>query len=222
MLTRITTRGSTPQEDAEPCPGGSARPVLAYLTGTLGMTAAAGSSSPPRITRHRQALTRDRAPRPGTSPAKTGRRAAGKRRTAAGPATPTARPSAGCQPPPRGAAQPGPAEITVTIWHNVAFGGQRRHTATLDGYQPGDPVVRVFAYQARPGRPAEDIAEEAFAIFNDHPGDAAGAELAGLRLLRAQAAVAVVPRNEVELRQVVLRPPERCVVLIVIGIASPA
>ena len=38
MLTGITTRPSTPQEDAEPWPGGSARPVLAYLTGTLGMT----------------------------------------------------------------------------------------------------------------------------------------------------------------------------------------
>ena len=39
MLTGITTRPSTPQEDAEPWPGGSARPVLDYLTGTLGMTA---------------------------------------------------------------------------------------------------------------------------------------------------------------------------------------
>jgi hypothetical protein len=48
----------------------------------------------------------------------------------------------------------------------------------LDGYQPGDPVVRVFAYQTDPGRPAEEIADEAFAIFNDHPTDAAGAELA--------------------------------------------
>ena len=48
----------------------------------------------------------------------------------------------------------------------------------LDGYHPGDPVVRVFAYQTRPGRSAEEIAEEAFAIFNDHPRDAAGAELA--------------------------------------------
>jgi hypothetical protein len=48
----------------------------------------------------------------------------------------------------------------------------------LDGYHPGDPVVRVFAYQARPGRPAEEIAEEAFAIFNDHPRDAAEVELA--------------------------------------------
>ncbi|MDQ2816514.1 MAG: hypothetical protein M3Z75_32935, partial [Actinomycetota bacterium] len=80
--------------------------------------------------------------------------------------------------PPGGAAQPGPAGITVTVWHNVAFDDQGRHTAMLDGYQPGDPVVRVFAYQASPGRPAEEIAEEAFAIFNDHPGDAAGAELA--------------------------------------------
>jgi hypothetical protein len=44
----------------------------------------------------------------------------------------------------------------------------------LDGYQPGDPVVRVFAYQASPGRPAENIAEEAFAIFNDHPGTPPG------------------------------------------------
>ena len=40
MLTGITTRTSTPQEDAEPWPGGSARPVLACLTGTLGMAAA--------------------------------------------------------------------------------------------------------------------------------------------------------------------------------------
>jgi hypothetical protein len=38
MLTGITTRPSTPQEDAEPWPGGSARPALDYLTGTLGMT----------------------------------------------------------------------------------------------------------------------------------------------------------------------------------------
>ena len=39
----------------------------------------------------------------------------------------------------------------------------------LDGYQPGDPVVRVFAYQADPVRPAEEIADEAFDTFNDHP-----------------------------------------------------
>jgi len=38
MLTGITTRTSTPQEDAEQWAGGSARPVLDYLTGTLGMT----------------------------------------------------------------------------------------------------------------------------------------------------------------------------------------
>ena len=41
MLTGITTRTSTPQEDAELWPGGSAQPVLDYLTGTLGMTGAA-------------------------------------------------------------------------------------------------------------------------------------------------------------------------------------
>ena len=49
----------------------------------------------------------------------------------------------------------------------------------LDGYQPGDPVVRVFAYQADPagGRP-EEIADEAFDTFNDHPRDPDGADLA--------------------------------------------
>ena len=48
----------------------------------------------------------------------------------------------------------------------------------LDGYQPGDPVVRVFAYQADPGRSAEEIADEAFDTFNDHPRDPDGADLA--------------------------------------------
>jgi hypothetical protein len=68
--------------------------------------------------------------------------------------------------------------ITVTIWHNVAFDGQGRHVAMLDGYQPGDPVVRVFAYQADPaGRSPEAIAEEAFAICNGHPRDAGGEDL---------------------------------------------
>jgi hypothetical protein len=53
--------------------------------------------------------------------------------------------------------------ITVTIWHNVAVDGQGHHTGMLDGYQPGDPVVRVFTYQATPASSPEEIAEEAFA-----------------------------------------------------------
>jgi hypothetical protein len=60
--------------------------------------------------------------------------------------------------------------ITVTIWHNVAHHAEGRHIAMLDGYQPGDPMVRVFTYQADPaGRDPEQIAEEAFAICNGHP-----------------------------------------------------
>ena len=145
MLNGITTRTSTPQEDAELWPGGSARPVLNYLTGTLGMTGAGarellkaartaqagagpgsladcpvpggsahllihyapgtgppGSSSPPRRTRFRQALTPPRTPRPGTWPARTGRRAAGKRRTAARPVTPAARLPRAARPAGRG------------------------------------------------------------------------------------------------------------------------
>jgi hypothetical protein len=68
--------------------------------------------------------------------------------------------------------------ITVTIWHNVARDGEGRPTGMLDGYQPGDPVVRVLTYQAYPaGRDPEQIAEEAFAICNGHPSDAGGADL---------------------------------------------
>jgi hypothetical protein len=49
----------------------------------------------------------------------------------------------------------------------------------LDGYQPGNPMVCVFAYQADPaGRSPEAIAEEAFAICNGHPHDTHGEELA--------------------------------------------
>ena len=48
----------------------------------------------------------------------------------------------------------------------------------VDGYRPGDPVVAVFAYQADPGRQAEEIADEAFDTFNDHPRDPDGADLA--------------------------------------------
>lgn len=60
--------------------------------------------------------------------------------------------------------------ITITIWHNVATDGHGRHTGMLDGYQPGNPMVRVFSYQADPvGRLPEDIAEETFAICNGHP-----------------------------------------------------
>ncbi len=43
--------------------------------------------------------------------------------------------------------------ITVTIWHSVALDGQGHQTGMLDGYQPGDPVVRVFTYQAAPPAP---------------------------------------------------------------------
>ena len=56
--------------------------------------------------------------------------------------------------------------MTVTIWRNVGTDAQGRHTGMLDGYQPGNPMVRVFAYQAGPARRSpEAIAEEAFAIY---------------------------------------------------------
>lgn len=70
------------------------------------------------------------------------------------------------------------AMITLTIWHNTARDGEGRPTGMLDGYQPGNPMVRVFAYQADPaGRSPEAIAEEAFAICKGHPRDAGGEDL---------------------------------------------
>ena len=68
--------------------------------------------------------------------------------------------------------------ITVTIWHNAARDGEGRHTGMLEGYQPGDPMVRVFTYQADPGGSPEEIAEEAFAIFNGQPRHARDTDLA--------------------------------------------
>jgi hypothetical protein len=68
--------------------------------------------------------------------------------------------------------------ITVTVWHNVATDAQGRPAGMLHGYQPGHPVIRVFAYQADPaGCSPEAIAEEAFAICNGHPRDAGGEDL---------------------------------------------
>lgn len=66
--------------------------------------------------------------------------------------------------------------ITVTIWHNAAVDGQGRHTAMLEGYRPGDPMVRVFTYQADPAAGPEEIAEEALAAY-------AGVDLVRCRVL---------------------------------------
>jgi hypothetical protein len=246
MLNGITTRTSTPQEDAEPWPGGSARPVLAHLTGTLGMTTAdarellkaartaqaeAGPGAladypvpggdahllihyAPGSRAYRFKLTAPGEnevppgtnPEPGTTPGNH----PGPDGPSRGRETPDGSPAgdAGSAPvpglpaPPCGAAQPGPAGITVTIWHNVAFDDQGRHTAMLDGYQPGDPVVRVFAYQADSGWPADEIADEAFDIFTGHPRDAVGADLACAyyqRRLRPLAAGDVVAASDVPL-----------------------
>jgi len=216
MLTGITTRTSTPHEDAQQWPGGSARPVLDHLTGTLGMTGAdarellkaartAQAEGGPgtladypfpgggahllihyapgsRAYRFKLTVSENDA-RPGTGPQPE--TPPGNRSRPDGPPrgreTPDASgiPAPGLPAPPDGAAQPGPGKITVTVWHNVAHDAEGRHIAMLDGYQPGDPMVCVFAYQADPaGRAPEQIADEAFAIFNDHPPDPDGADLA--------------------------------------------
>ena len=210
MLNGITTRTSTPQEDAELWPGGSAQPVLDYLTGTLGMTGA-GARELLKAARTAQAGTgpgtladypipggdahllihyapgsrayrfKLTAPEPDPAPGNL----PGAEGPPRGGETPDGSPAgdggsaSGLPAPPSGAAGTGPAKITLTVWHNVATDAQGRHTGMLDGYQPGNPMVCVFACQADPaGRSPEAIAEEAFDTFNDHPRNPGGEELA--------------------------------------------
>ncbi|HUZ25361.1 MAG TPA: hypothetical protein VMV07_16520 [Streptosporangiaceae bacterium] len=93
--------------------------------------------------------------------------------------------------------------VTVSIWHNVAHDQAGRHTAPLDGFTPGDPMVRVFTYQATPrGRSPEAIAEDAFALANGHPRDDETARLSRLyyqRRLRSLSVGDVVAVGEVPL-----------------------
>ncbi len=47
----------------------------------------------------------------------------------------------------------------------------------LDGYQPGDPMVRVFTYQATAGcRSPQEIADDAYEAFNADPEMLAGGQ----------------------------------------------
>jgi hypothetical protein len=98
--------------------------------------------------------------------------------------------------------------ITVTIWHNVATDQDGRHTGMLDGYQPGDPMVRVFTYQADPAGTPEEIAAEAFGIFNGHPRDAHGADLTRRYYQRRLRSLSF-PGNRAVLPEVVLYAPDR-------------
>jgi hypothetical protein len=77
-------------------------------------------------------------------------------------------------------ADAGPADVTVTVsvWHNVTHDDAGRHTG-YGGFHPGDQMVKVFIYRTQTrGRRPEDIAEDAFAAFNDHPRDTEGQALA--------------------------------------------
>jgi hypothetical protein len=71
------------------------------------------------------------------------------------------------------------SKLTISIWHNVARDAQGRHTGFLDGFTPGDEMVKVFTYEMESaGRSVEEIAEQAFAMFNDAPSGSEAAELA--------------------------------------------
>jgi hypothetical protein len=79
---------------------------------------------------------------------------------------------------PPGTGSTADATVTVSVWHKVTRDSAGRPTGYF-GFTPGDQMVKVFTYdtQAR-GRHPEDIAEDAFAAFNDHPADAEGQALA--------------------------------------------
>ena len=248
MLTGITTRTSTPQEDAELWPGGSARPVLAYLTGTLGMTdadarellkaartaqAEAGPGTladypvpagrahllihyAPGSRAYRFNLTAPgnevppgTSPEPGTAPGNQ----PGPDGPPRGRETPDGSPAGdaggtpapGLPAPPGGAAQPG------------RRGSRSRSGTTSPSTRRGgippcwtatSPATRWSASSpTRPaaGRSPEEIADEAFDTFNDHPRDPDGADLAcayygrRLRSLSVGDVVAVTADGEVRL-----------------------
>ncbi len=70
------------------------------------------------------------------------------------------------------------ASITVSIWHNVTRDDTGRHTG-CHGFTPGDQMVKVFTYDTpAQGRSPAEIAEAAFAAFNDAPGSDETTELA--------------------------------------------
>ncbi len=79
---------------------------------------------------------------------------------------------------PPGTGSTGDATVTVSVWHNVTRDSAGRPTGYF-GFTAGDQMVKVFTYdtQAR-GRQSEDIAEDAFAAFNDFPRDGEGQALA--------------------------------------------
>jgi hypothetical protein len=98
--------------------------------------------------------------------------------------------------------------FTVSIWHNVARDHAGRHTAPLDGYRPGDPMVRVFTYQATAGgRVPEAIAEEAFA--GQRAPQRSRRRGTVPPVLQEAAALTVVPRKFFVLQEVVLASPSQ-------------
>ena len=215
MLTGITTRTSTPQEDAELGPGGSAEPVLDYLTGTLGMTDA-GARELLKAARTAQAETgpgtladypvagrdahllihyapgsrayrfkltapgKNEAP-PGTNPEPG---APGNQPGPDGPPggreTPDGSPAgdAGSAPAPERPARRGrrrSRSLSGTTWPSMTRGGippcwTATSPATL--WSPSSPTRRT------PGGRRKASPTRRSTIFNDHPRDAAGAELA--------------------------------------------
>jgi hypothetical protein len=101
--------------------------------------------------------------------------------------------------------------ITVTVFHNVARDGQGRPTGMLDGYQPCDPIVRVFTYQADPA--GRDGADRRGGVRHlQRPPPRHRRRRTGPPLLPTRAAVTVVPRKDAVLPEVMLRPPESRVV----------
>ncbi len=73
---------------------------------------------------------------------------------------------------------PAGATVTVSVWHNVTRDSAGRPTGYF-GFTPCDQMVKVFTYHTDVrGRRPEDIAEDAFAAFNDFPRDGEGQALA--------------------------------------------
>ena len=109
--------------------------------------------------------------------------------------------------------------ITVCIWHNVTRDEAGRHTG-LSGFSVGDQMVKVFTYTTPlHGRTPKAVRRGRVRRVQRRLSRQRGRR-AGPPVLRAAAALPVVPRKLTVLQQVVLPSPSRRVGQIVVESAG--
>lgn len=73
----------------------------------------------------------------------------------------------------------------VVIWHNIGTDYQGRNVGFSDGYRPGHPLVPVYQYECTTAGEPEDVANDAFRVFNVGDDPAFGKPDPGAQRYRA-------------------------------------